>query len=139
MLKKSLLFVVTSGLFMMYTAPSLAEPGDIYLGGDDKILKYDGQSGAYLSLLEEDSLWGSTPEELAFGPDGNLYGLGSGHGVIRYEIASDTTSYFIDYSAQLGPQSAGGLAIEPIPEPASLGLVAAIALAMICRRRRPTT
>ena len=135
MVGRSLLFVLMSGLSLALARPALAAPGDIYVGGYRKILKYSGQTGAYLSAVSESSLW-SAPKELGFGPDGNLYGLGWNDKVIRYEFATGITSVFVDHAPQLAPEGAYGLAIEPIPDPTTLSLLAVGGLAMLRRRRR---
>ena len=48
--------------------------GNLYVSsyGNDRILRYDGQTGAFLSTFVAHSLMDG-PEDLRFGPDGNLY------------------------------------------------------------------
>jgi hypothetical protein len=81
------------------------EPINSGNGQTSSVLRFDGTTGAFLSVVA-DSNQVSSPRGIVFGPDGNLYvAEGKGPGtVLRF---SGTTGAFID---DFVPTSSGGLA-----------------------------
>lgn len=109
--------------------------------GNQYLAKSDGQNvmrrlaagGLFTDFLPPFTITGS---DIAFGPDGNLYVLANDR-VARYD---GLTGLFIDNLVSPG---SGGLTggqyfafVAPVPEPSTLGLLAAAALFLLVRRRR---
>ncbi len=85
--------------------------GNFYVGSGgatDKVLRYDGQTGAVIDTFVADGSGGlDQPTSLTFGPDGNLYVSSAGtDSILRYNGA---TGAFIDAFVASG---SGGL-VEP--------------------------
>ena len=98
---------------------SVTEFGDSFL---------PASSGEFTSAAE-DSI-----QDIAWGPDGNLYALvGGGEGKPLIRIAGDGSSY-TTIGEGLGGSNGYGLMLAVIPEPSTLGLLA-IGSVMMLRRR----
>jgi WD40 repeat protein len=75
--------------------------------------------------------------DLAFAPDGKLYGLTNGSGGTVWELNPSTGSATVLYGLGGGGQAVGlAVLVAPVPEPASVGLVCAAALGVVVVRRR---
>src|SRR5262249_8298655 len=83
----------------------------------DQVLEYDGKTGAYLGVVVPAGANPSgtnplhAPWALTFGPDGNLYVLGSlSNNVLRYNMTTGAIDEFIPSSA--GVYASVGLAFD---------------------------
>jgi sugar lactone lactonase YvrE len=121
-------------------------PGDLAFGPDGKLYVLDISSAdpqifQYNSDGSDQQLFGSLPADfqpsnLAFGPDGSLYVSGMDLDTAQGEVLkanSTGTQYSVFISGLSNP---GFLAFTDVPEPATLGLLAAGSLLFVRRRSR---
>lgn len=72
--------------------------GDFYLAsaGNDRIMRYDGDTGAYLSDFIAGNALLDYPVDLKLGPDGDLFISSQlNHSILRYDFGSSTLSTFV--------------------------------------------
>jgi hypothetical protein len=106
--------------------------------GNDNVLRYNGTTGSFIDIFVATRSGGlAGPEDLVFGPDGNLYvsSPGGPQSVLRYD---GVTGVFIDAFAR--NVQAAGLVFGPasIPEPSIWFLVTSgfLLLLPVLRRDR---
>jgi len=107
-------------------------------GANDKILQYDGTTGAFVGIFAQGNGLFS-PEGIALGPDGNVYVASDNNSILRFDESSGNflgafvpgTVHGSPYQIQFTP--------FPVPEPASVllcGLAASAGAIQYIRRRR---
>jgi hypothetical protein len=75
---------------------------DIYVAAGHYLQEFSGSDGTFLG--NETTMWsgGTSNTELTFGPDNNLYGLGSNGWLFNYDFGSGQTSVFAKPSGDGG-------------------------------------
>ena len=87
------------------------------------ILRYDASSGSFLGGTSGTPAGFGTPWGLTFGPDGDLYVSSSDtSNVLRYD--GSTGAYLEVFASGSGLSGPSGLTFTPVPEPATLSLLA---------------
>ena len=111
-----------------------AAPDDIYvLKTDGDIHRYDGQTGDFIGLVGTGFDDGGSNKGIQFGPGGDLY-TQQNERINKFDLATGTeTLGFVDVVGATTVPT--GFAFEPIPEPATLGLLLVGGLIVVRRRQ----
>ena len=92
-----------------------------YVTAGHYIQEFSGQTGAFIgNVTTTNGIQGASNTEPHFGPDNDLYGIGSNGWVYKYDFTSGQSSIFFKPTGDLGTS---GLAFSTVPEPSSIALV----------------
>jgi roadblock/LC7 domain-containing protein len=106
------IFAVAAVAFLLPQSSDATQPiaSGLFVSAGHYIQEFDGQTGSLVDNVTTGWEDGTGNTEFKFGPDNNLYGIGSNGWVYKYNFVNGQTSIFFKPSGDLGTT---GLALGP--------------------------